>query len=173
VVDPNDPMNPAGKCDDGEGCLVDSDCVSNTCDADLQVCVGVCENGMLDPDQETDVDCGDECVFVNPNDMNDIEGQCNQGDACVDPMDCVAGDCINNQCDVCAPVDGYSVCATCLVNGCCLAVQECLANVPKCVCWFNCISTPGNTVQGCMDQCGNGNIGMIQSCVSNTCNQEC
>jgi hypothetical protein len=173
VVDPNDPLNPEGKCDEGQGCLLDSDCISNACDPDTNVCVGVCENGMLDPEQETDVDCGDQCVAVNPDDPDDVEGQCNDGQTCVDDMDCVAGDCIDNQCDVCAPVEGYSECATCLVGGCCDAVIDCLANVDKCVCWFNCISEPGSSVQACMDQCGNGNIGMIQSCVSNTCMQEC
>jgi hypothetical protein len=173
VVDPNDPDNPDGKCDDGQGCLVDSDCINDACDPDLNICLGICENGQLDPNEETDVDCGNMCVEVNPNDMDDIDGQCGEGETCVEDFDCVAGQCTNGACDVCAVVDGYSECATCLVTGCCGAVQACLADVPKCVCWFNCISEPGSTVQGCMDQCGNGNIGTIQSCVSNTCMQQC
>jgi hypothetical protein len=168
VVDPNDPANPEGKCDDGEGCLVNSDCVSNSCDPDELVCVGECSNGMVDPN-ETDVDCGDDCVIVNPDNMNDVEGQCNQGEMCNDPTDCVAGDCIDNACDVCAVQDQYTTCQTCLVTECCLQVQECLADIPKCVCWFNCIGTMGSTVQGCMDTCGNGNIGTINACLNNSC----
>jgi hypothetical protein len=172
VIDPNDPMNPEGKCDEGEGCLIDSDCVSNVCDPNLLVCLGLCENMQLDQG-ESDVDCGGDCVVVDPNNMNDIEGQCGPGDACLDDVDCVAGNCIADACDVCSPVEGYSDCALCLVGGCCDAVTACLLDVPKCVCWFNCISEPGSTVQACMNECGNGNIGMIQSCVSNTCNQAC
>ncbi len=172
VEDPNDPMNPNGKCDEGEGCLVDSDCVSDVCDPNSFVCVGLCENMQLDMG-ETDVDCGGDCVVVNPNDMNDVEGQCGNGDACLDDVDCVAGNCINDACDVCAPQNDYSNCALCLVGQCCDKVTACLEDIPKCVCWFNCISQPGSTVQGCMDSCGNGNIGMIQSCISNTCSQEC
>jgi hypothetical protein len=172
VVDPNDPNNPDGKCDEGEGCLIDSDCVSNVCDPDNFVCLGLCENMQVDPG-ESDVDCGGNCVEVNPDNMNDIDGQCGPGDACLDDVDCVAGNCINDACDVCSPVDGYSTCALCLVGGCCDAVTACLLDIPKCVCWFNCISEPGSSVQACMDECGNGNIGMIQSCISNTCGQEC
>jgi hypothetical protein len=127
---------------------------------------------QLDPG-ETDIDCGGDCVTVDPNNMNDIEGQCGQGGVCLDDVDCVAGNCVDDACDVCSPVDGYSACALCLIGGCCDAVTTCLADIPKCVCWFNCIDEPGSSVQACMDECGNGNIGMIQSCISNNCSLDC
>jgi hypothetical protein len=172
VLDPNDPGNPAGKCDDGESCEVDSDCVTNSCDPQTKVCVSVCSNGVFDPG-ETDVDCGGHCVFVNPEDRNDVEGQCNDMDMCVEDMDCVAGECSNGQCDVCSPQGDYTVCQTCLVTNCCPSVQACLADIPKCVCWFNCIGQPGATVQSCMTSCGNGNIGTINSCLNNACKNDC
>jgi hypothetical protein len=169
VEDPNDPDNENGKCLPGESCLVGSDCTT-------ELCVdGVCEvdpcGDMMQNNDETDVDCGQSCV-ADPNDPLNPDGKCDNGDGCLVDSDCVSNACDPNTLlcvDVCMNMEEDLA----EVGGCCDAVTACLADVPKCVCWFNCISEPGSTVQACMDDCGNGNIGMIQSCVSNTCNQAC
>ena len=136
-----------------------------------------CQNGMMDPD-ETGVDCGGVCVEVNPENEDDVEGQCNEGDPCETIEDCVAGECTEEGiCNVCPdemppefdPMDlGYNECQSCLLSNCCDAVIACFADIPKCVCWFNCVENTGAT-QTCMDQCGNGNIGGINSCMNNAC----
>ncbi|MEM6292161.1 MAG: IgGFc-binding protein [Myxococcota bacterium] len=76
------------KCDDGEGCMVDDDCMSDACGDD-----GTCDpSGDTDSDpacddgeqngDETDVDCGNSC---GPT--------CDDGEGCDDAADCVSGVC--------------------------------------------------------------------------------
>lgn len=85
------------KCDDGEGCLEDADCMSDQC-GDDSTCEGggtdsdtegetdssgdpTCEDGMQNGD-ETDVDCGNSC---GPT--------CDDGEGCDDAADCISGVC--------------------------------------------------------------------------------
>jgi hypothetical protein len=135
----------------------------------------LCENGLKDPN-ETGIDCGGDCVLINPNNENDIEGQCDEADLCELDIDCTAGFCDEGMCNLCPddppefdPIDlGYNECQSCLLSNCCAAVMECFDNIPKCVCWFNCVSSTGDTQQ-CMEECGNGNIGTINSCMNSEC----
>jgi hypothetical protein len=66
-------------CDDGEGCLVDDDCISMNCNPGQMICQGqpACDDRMQNGD-ETDVDCGGSC----PDDCDDGEG-CLVGDDCI------------------------------------------------------------------------------------------
>jgi hypothetical protein len=135
----------------------------------------LCENGMQDPG-ETGIDCGGDCVLINPNNPNDIEGQCGEGDLCDIDTDCSAGFCDEGMCNLCPddppefdPIDlGYNECQSCLLSSCCEDVLACFEDIEKCVCWFNCVSSTGDT-QMCMDECGNGNIGTINSCMNSQC----
>ncbi|MCR9160699.1 MAG: hypothetical protein ACE37F_20695 [Nannocystaceae bacterium] len=79
------------KCDDGEGCMVDDDCMSDAC-GDDDTCQSTdtdsdtdgdptCEDGMQNGD-ETDVDCGNSCGAT-----------CEDGEGCDDGEDCVSGEC--------------------------------------------------------------------------------
>ena len=153
-----------------------TDTTTDTTDATTDTGGDPCANGMMDPG-ETDVDCGGVCVFVNPNNPNDIEGQCTDGEMCQSVEDCVAGECDDQDiCNVCPgmppefdPMDlGYNSCQSCLLSNCCDAVIDCFTNIEQCVCWFNCVTDTGATQQ-CMDECGNGNIGQINSCMNNSC----
>jgi hypothetical protein len=134
-----------------------------------------CQNGMQDPN-DTGIDCGGDCVFINPQNPNDIEGQCGEGDLCEIDTDCTAGFCDEGMCNVCPgdppefdPIDlGYNECQSCLLSNCCEDVLMCFDEIEKCVCWFNCVSSTGDTQQ-CMDECGNGNIGTINSCMNSQC----
>jgi len=81
------------QCDDGEGCIVDIDCVSGNCDPDTMTCGPACDDGVQNGD-ETDVDCGGSC----PMDCDDGEG-CLVGEDCVsmvcdpDDMTCTPPSC--------------------------------------------------------------------------------
>jgi hypothetical protein len=158
---------------DGDGDSGDGDGDGDGGDGDGDA--GLCENGMQDPG-ETGVDCGGICVWINPANENDIEGQCGEGDLCALDIDCTAGFCDEGMCNLCPgdppefdPVDlGYNECQSCLLSSCCEDVMECFDTIEKCVCWFNCVSSTGDT-QLCMDECGNGNIGTINSCMNSQC----
>ncbi|PRQ10048.1 hypothetical protein [Enhygromyxa salina] len=168
--DPGDGDDGDGDGDPGDGDTGDDD--PGDGDGD-----DPCHNGMHDPG-ETGVDCGGVCVWVNPLNEDDVEGQCNEGDPCDEIEDCVAGECSDaGICNVCPderppefdPMDlGYNDCQSCLLTNCCDAVISCFQNIEKCVCWFNCVEHTGAT-QTCMDQCGNGNIGGINSCMNSSC----
>jgi hypothetical protein len=157
---------------DGDG---DGDGDSGDGDGDGDGDAELCENGMQDPG-ETGIDCGGICVLINPANENDIEGQCGEGDLCDLDTDCQAGFCDEGMCNLCPddppefdPQDlGYNECQSCLLTQCCMDVMECFENIEKCVCWFNCVSSTGDT-QLCMDECGNGNIGTINSCMNSQC----
>jgi hypothetical protein len=71
------------KCDDGEGCDDDTDCMSMNCDEETGTCLPPdgCSDGMQNGD-ETDVDCGGSC----PDD-------CEDGEGCEDDDDCISMDC--------------------------------------------------------------------------------
>jgi hypothetical protein len=155
---------------DGDGDPGDGDADPGDGDGD-----DPCQNGMQDPN-ETGIDCGGDCVFINPENLNDIEGQCGEADPCELDIDCTAGFCDEGMCNLCPgdppefdPIDlGYNECQSCLLSNCCEAVVTCFENIEKCVCWFNCVSSTGDTQQ-CMDECGNGNIGTINSCMNSQC----
>jgi hypothetical protein len=160
-----------GDTGDGDGDTGDGDGEPGDGDGDGDPC----ENGRQDPN-ETGIDCGGDCVEINPENENDIEGQCNEGDLCSLDIDCTAGFCDEGLCNVCPddppefdPIElGYNECQSCLLTNCCEAVLDCFENIEKCVCWFNCVSSTGDT-QTCMDECGNGNIGTINSCMNSEC----
>jgi hypothetical protein len=123
------------------------------------------ENG-----NETDVDCGGDCVNV-PMPMdgpNGVEGQCGEGEGCLLDVDCVAGNCINDVCDTCNTENSNS-CQGCLQAKCCdKLIMDCWDD-PKCVCWFNCIQH-NNDFMPCFDACGSGGVGSITSCANSMCN---
>ncbi len=78
-------------CDDGEGCLVGDDCISDVCDPILQTCdAPTCDDGVQNG-TETDLDCGGMCLNT-----------CETGEGCLSGLDCV-----NDVCDpddnTCAP----------------------------------------------------------------------
>jgi hypothetical protein len=161
---------------DGDGDSGDGD--GDTAEGDGDGDAGLCENGEQDPG-ETGVDCGGVCVWINPANENDIEGQCDEGDLCDLDIDCTAGLCDEGMCNLC-PGDppefdpeqlGYNECQSCLLSNCCVDVMECFENIEKCVCWFNCVSGTGDT-QMCMNECGNGNIGTINSCMNSQCSAD-
>jgi hypothetical protein len=78
-------------CDDGEGCLVAQDCISQVCDSELLTCTPpACDDGIQNG-SETDLDCGGSC-----------------GNTCETGEDCLSGlDCVDDVCDpdtnTCAP----------------------------------------------------------------------
>ncbi len=70
-------------CDDGEGCVVDADCVSMECDPGTMTCLppASCRDGVQNG-EESDVDCGG---FLCPS--------CDDGQGCDDDADCTSGVC--------------------------------------------------------------------------------
>jgi hypothetical protein len=168
VVDPNDPMNPAGKCFNGQTCALDSDCISNMCNA------GICEDGgmcMMDNMQngnETDVDCGGDCVNAQMGNNFNVNGQCGEGEGCLIDQDCVAGNCENDTCNTCSTENSNS-CQACLQTKCCDNLLASCWDNPQCVCWFNCIQH-NNDFQPCFDACGSGGFGAVTSCANSQCN---
>jgi hypothetical protein len=91
-VDCGGPACPA--CPPGEKCALDSDCITNACDAVTKTCA---PNQCLDHRQdgiETDVDCG-----------GGVCPACAPGKKCL-----LDGDCINNACD--------AITLTCVANQC-------------------------------------------------------
>ncbi|HVI07670.1 MAG TPA: DNRLRE domain-containing protein [Candidatus Binatia bacterium] len=68
-------------CAVGQACIVDTDCTSNACDANLLTCVSSQCSDHRQDGVETDVDCG------GSNACN----RCNVGQKCLQPSDCVAG----------------------------------------------------------------------------------
>ncbi|MBL4683805.1 MAG: hypothetical protein JKY37_04390 [Nannocystaceae bacterium] len=72
-----------GACDDGDDCVLASDCISLVCDPVTDTCTPAsCIDGILNGD-ETDEDCGGACGAT-----------CEPGEDCL-----VAGDCISQGCD--------------------------------------------------------------------------
>ncbi|MEM9458710.1 MAG: hypothetical protein AAGF11_31325 [Myxococcota bacterium] len=80
------------RCDDGEGCSIDDDCLSEQCGDDL-TCTpppAGCRDGVLNGD-ETDIDCGGSCPGCE-------DGQsCNEGSDCLSTI-CDAGVCVSPSC---------------------------------------------------------------------------
>jgi len=72
-------------CDDGEACLVSSDCTSGSC-ADERCRPSSCTNGM-DDGGESDLDCGGPCPG------------CATGESCGDGDDCRSGVCAGGSCE--------------------------------------------------------------------------
>lgn len=71
-------------CDDGQGCLVDEDCLAGYCEAG--VCVAPsCSDGVLNG-RETGIDCGGLC------------DPCLIGEPCRDDSDCTSRYCFNGYC---------------------------------------------------------------------------
>jgi hypothetical protein len=73
------------QCAQGQGCAVDSDCVTDACDALSLLCIA---NLCLDHRQdgsETDVDCGgsDTCARCRPGQECLYRSDCQVGDVCV------------------------------------------------------------------------------------------
>ncbi len=69
-------------CDNGEMCMVGTDCTSMVCDPGTNTCTGpTCTDGVLNQD-ETDVDCGGALCPT-----------CDDGEMCTDPTDCTSGVC--------------------------------------------------------------------------------
>jgi len=70
-------------CDDGEGCTMDDDCISESCDRRMMICLPPsCMDGVQNGD-ETDLDCGGACGST-----------CEDGEMCL-----IGGDCISMLCD--------------------------------------------------------------------------
>ncbi|MBX7082571.1 MAG: hypothetical protein K1X88_25425 [Nannocystaceae bacterium] len=69
-------------CDDGEGCLVGDDCISQVCDPAMFVCLPpACDDGVQNGN-ETDLDCGGSCGAT-----------CETGEDCLTGLDCIDGVC--------------------------------------------------------------------------------
>jgi len=79
------------KCDEGEACDSNSDCVSNYCQNNK--CLGTCYNGKLDGN-EGDVDCGAFCP-----------DQCESGQSCTINADCKSNNCETYQCKAVEIID--------------------------------------------------------------------
>ena len=86
-------------CDESEGCLVNSDCVSGVCESD--VCAApTCDDGVMNGD-ETDIDCGGSCPScINANvpgrmeaeDYVDFNDSDNVNEGASDSPSCDRGD---------------------------------------------------------------------------------
>ncbi|MCA9523110.1 MAG: DUF642 domain-containing protein [Myxococcales bacterium] len=75
-----------GKCNDLQGCKVDTDCLSGSCDNDVcRSCSDTVKNG-----DETDVDCGGSCAK-----------KCGNGKDCSANSDCASTICDNGTCTSC------------------------------------------------------------------------
>ncbi|MEO1484054.1 MAG: hypothetical protein AAFU77_18250, partial [Myxococcota bacterium] len=73
-------------CEDQARCLVDDDCSSNTCSADISRCVSAgCRDGVQNG-TETDVDCGGGCE------------PCDATEGCLQNSDCISGLCDIDAC---------------------------------------------------------------------------
>jgi hypothetical protein len=121
-------------CEDGTGCVIDSDCESEYCGSGFTCSSPGCDDDAQNGD-ETDVDCGG----------GDCPG-CAIGRDCADDDDCMSGACEDDQC-VCRPLDecGAEECGQKL-DGCggmvdcsheCESTEMCQANAcvpaPLCV----------------------------------------
>ncbi len=70
----------AQKCPSGYGCLVNADCIGNTCNPATQLCDPTCSDGFMNGG-ETDPDCGGPCPG------------CGLGGHCITTADCAQGVC--------------------------------------------------------------------------------
>jgi len=116
------------KCENGLGCLSDTDCASAICNTMISTCVATkCEDGTQDG-QETDVDCGGGGGC----------GKCAIGKTCGVPADCLSGSCVSNKCAAPAScsdmskngtetdVDcGGGACGGCAIGKTCTAKTDC------------------------------------------------
>lgn len=124
-------------CSNGEGCLINSDCVSDYCSSNIcstSVPVVSCTDGIKNQD-ETDVDCGGSCL------------NCDINNTCSTNNDCLSDYCTNNLCaNITLPLNstcGDNVCDEsedcCLDCGCdggfgcqnntCISLDECSFNI--------------------------------------------
>jgi hypothetical protein len=112
-------------CDDGDSCLLASDCTSancasGTCTPAAPTCSDLTQNGL-----ETDVDCGGGTC-----------PDCADGDGCASDSDCVSNSCFGG------------VCVTLLGNGsACSSSGQCSSN--SCVDGFCCNSACGGVCEAC------------------------
>ncbi|MCA9638770.1 MAG: hypothetical protein KC420_22235, partial [Myxococcales bacterium] len=116
-------------CDNGQGCIVDDDCISLICDGGVCQASDLCNNGMKDM-EETDVDCGGVC---GPT--------CEIDEGCLIDGDCVSDFCLQkgNTCQMPACDDGIrngdetdvdcgGSCETkCQVGEVCLVPEDCMS----------------------------------------------
>jgi len=127
-------------CADGDGCEVDTDCVSNRCAAG--VCAS-CEDGVQNG-SETGTDCGGpEC------------GPCIDGEGCTEDDDCITDNCSDNVCVSCfdgvqnadeTDIDcGGPECRKCPDSAMCTSNDDCRSN--RCA---------DNVCVSCMDGVLNG-----------------
>jgi hypothetical protein len=119
------------RCANGKKCLIDSDCVSQACDAIAHVCdASQCTDHQQDGN-ETDVDCGGGTC-----------PPCVVGKDCLSNPDCasnacddVTGKCVSSECadqkqdGTETDVDcGGGTCPTCALNKKCLTDSDCTSN---------------------------------------------
>jgi hypothetical protein len=84
------------KCGTGKACTNDDDCMSGlVCGSSLKCELSInaiCSNYKLDPEFETDIDCGGRCAEV-------LGKKCSTNRDCVKDADCVSGNCKVGKCD--------------------------------------------------------------------------
>ncbi len=91
----------AADCDDGEGCLVGADCISQVCDPLTLTCSPpACDDGVQNGN-ETDLDCGGSCGAT-----------CDTGEDCLTGLDCINGVC-DQDTNTCAPPLTVSAAPSC------------------------------------------------------------
>jgi len=126
-----------------DGCSVDSDCVSNACDASDSKCVtSQCADHRQDG-KETDVDCGGgTCPACALTDGCSVDADCVSNACDAVSNKCVASQCTDHHkdgaetdvdcgggtCPACALTDGCSVDADCVSNACDAVSNKCVAS---------------------------------------------
>ena len=119
-------------CDDGEMCMVGTDCNSQVCDPGMLICTGPsCGDGVQNQD-ETDVDCGGAtCPACDDGEMCTVGTDCTSQICDPGTMTCTARTCadgVQNQDET--DVDcGGSVCPGCNTGEDCVVGTDCISQV--------------------------------------------
>jgi hypothetical protein len=163
------------KCNDGDSCVVNSDCRSNSCDATSKTCIS-CFDGQLNGG-ETSVDCGGNCP------------RCIDGEKCLKNNDCKIGSlCVQNLCSSCtnrlkdgneSDIDCGNACnKPCPLNKSCATHTDCVTkwcdkSTKKCVAMPSTSTISNPQIDLCRDECGGSKCPRCKDGKSCAVNSDC
>jgi hypothetical protein len=144
-------------CENGEDCLLDSDCDSDYCDADLICSEAACDDDIRNG-RETDIDCGGNCKKCEVGDFCDRDSDCktNNCDSSTGKCGIITDKCSNNLLDASeTDVDCGGTCPVCPVGRNCDTDSDCIS-AAECVsgiCTAKAIDTDGDGIKDAEDNC--------------------
>jgi len=147
------------KCENGEPCTVNVDCVSNYCDKTNSICANAECNDTIKNGDETDIDCGGSCDSCALDRKCELDSDCDSGNCqskrCANQDHCADGMKSGDETDIDC---GGSKCAGCDVGKECVINEDCLTNLCKQgetsgVCFRSEDDTDGDGVNDGNDNC--------------------